>query len=231
MGNGSKVAVIADDDEWFRIALTAILSNNLGFSEVIGASCLDDAIDELSSRKGQVQIALFDLEMPGMESPASLKAVKDFDDNLKIAVVSGSTRRSDILTALETGVNGYVPKGLGAADLTVAIGKILEGTVYVPALLTETSDSKIQGHAKGSAVADDSQIDAEVVRKLTPRQRDVLRMLVAGKSTKEMAAELGLSSGTIKIHLKALYKGLKVNNRASAAVAGSRFMSSGLSLN
>lgn len=216
MENSNKTALISDDDAFFRIALKSILTLKLGFGKVVETGSLDDAIEALAQMKGQCHLALFDLNMPGMESPASLKAVKDFDPQLKIAVVSGSTRRNDILSALDTGVNGYVPKGLGPADLTKALEQIIAGSVYVPSLMTETVEKP---SSPEPGLPQRSDFD-----RLTPRQRDVLKMLVEGKATKEIATDLGLSDGTVKIHLKALFKTLGVKNRAAAAVAGSRLM-------
>ena len=119
MTSRNRVALIADDDEFFRMALATILTGKLGFSDVVQTASLDEAVEKLSAR-GDVSLALFDLAMPGMESPASLRAVRDCFTKLKIAVVSGSMRRRDILSALEAGVHGYVPKGLGVAELAHA---------------------------------------------------------------------------------------------------------------
>lgn len=129
--NASGVALIADDDEFFRIALGFILKSKLRFTEIIETGSLDEAIERLSERE-DVSLALFDLAMPGMQSVASLAAVRDVHPDLKVAVVSASSRRSDILSALTAGINGYVPKGLGATDLAEAVRAILNGSVYVP---------------------------------------------------------------------------------------------------
>jgi DNA-binding NarL/FixJ family response regulator len=220
MDVSSDVALIADDDDFFRIALRTILTREIGFSEVIETASLDDAIEQFSERN-DISLALFDLAMPGMESPASLKAVRDFHNETRIAVVSASTSRSDILSALEAGVHGYVPKGLGAAELTAALRLIIAGTIYVPPVIADRSlISEEPNRARpGAVVAEKPVIDV-----LTPRQRDVLKLIVEGDSNKLIARKLGLGEGTIKIHLAALFRTLGVKNRAAAAVAGSRLM-------
>lgn len=209
----SKTALIADDDEYFRIALKSILLKK-GFENVIETDSLDSAVESLSEIDGNVSIALFDLCMPGMSSPASLRAVKEVYPKIKIAIVSASTRKADIMNAIETGVNGYIPKGIGAIRLSKALDLILSGLVYIPPIMADGT---------GTSQDRDASRDSEphqLLEKLTPRQIDVLRHLVDGKTTKEIAAGLGLSEGTVKIHLKALFKSLKVRNRAAAAVAG-----------
>ncbi len=218
-----RVALIADDDEFFRIALAFILKSEIGFLDVVEARSLDEAIEALSER-ADIELALFDLQMPGMESAASLAGVRDVHPQLKIAVVSASSRRADILAALTAGINGYVPKGLGARDLAEAVRKILGGTVYVPPSITHRSSDENEAEAAPAPARAGDQA-SRMLGSLTPRQRDVLSLLVGGLSNKEIARKLKLGEGTIKIHLAALFRSLQVRNRQEAAVAGARLLS------
>ncbi|CAN7640324.1 response regulator transcription factor [Pararhizobium sp. LjRoot255] len=220
--DGLRVALIADDDEFFRIALNAILKSKLGFTEVVEAGSLDEAIERLSDRD-DVSLALFDLAMPGMESAVSLGAVRDVHPDLKVAVVSGSSRRADILTALTAGVHGYVPKGLGATELAAAIKAILNGAIYVPPSVAGRTPYSVETVAtpvaKGGADGANRAIEF-----LTPRQREVLLLLIEGFSNKEIARKLHLGEGTVKIHMAALFRSLRVRNRQEAAAAGARLL-------
>jgi DNA-binding NarL/FixJ family response regulator len=202
-----KTALIADDDAYFRMALKSILVK-IGFNNVIETESLDSAIDKLTEIDGKVSIALFDLGMPGISSPSSLRAVKEVYPELKIAVVSGSNKKADILSALETGVNGYVPKGLGPSKLATALEQILNGSVFVPLSMTETTIN-VDGNST-SGISDKEQ--KLVLERLTPRQKDVLEALVQGKPTKQIANDLGLSET------------LNVKNRSAAAVAGTKIL-------
>lgn len=201
--NASGVALIADDDEFFRIALGFILKSKLRFTEIIETGSLDEAIERLSERE-DVSLALFDLAMPGMQSVASLAAVRDVHPDLKVAVVSASSRRSDILSALTAGINGYVPKGLGATDLAEAVRAILNGSVYVPpSIAGRAPPSEAETPAPGGGVQNERHRTIEF---LTPRQREVLQLLVQGFSNKEIARKLKLGEGTVKIHMAALFR-------------------------
>lgn len=214
----SGIALVADDDEFFRIALRTILQSELGFEEVIETASLDQAIEQLAEREN-VSLALFDLAMPGMNGPASLEAVREFNHDLRVAVVSASTRRADMLTALSAGVHGYMPKGLGAGELTAALRRVVEGAIYVP--------PEIAGREQGdepTAGATEKKEDI-AFSNLTPRQRDVLKLLVRGLSNKEIARKLQLGEGTVKIHIAALFRSLGVRNRQAAAAAGARVLS------
>ena len=160
--------------------------------------------------------------MPGMQSVASLAAVRDVHPDLKVAVVSASSRRSDILSALTAGINGYVPKGLGATDLAEAVRAILNGSVYVPpSIAGRASPSEAETPAPG---AGDQNERRRTIEFLTPRQREVLQLLVQGFSNKEIARKLKLGEGTVKIHMAALFRSLRVRNRQEAAAAGARLL-------
>jgi DNA-binding NarL/FixJ family response regulator len=228
------VALIADDDDFFRLAVVAILTRSFGFAEVVETGSLDAALDQLSTRRGAVTLALFDLAMPGMEGPGSLSAVRECFPAVKVAVVSASTERNKILTALEVGVHGYVPKGIGSAELTRAVGMILDGQIFVPASLAvlDGAGPRPALEARGPAFEGrqdwrpEGRQDGRQPRipDLTPRQRDVLALLVEGRSNKEIARRLQLGEGTVKVHMAALLRSLGVQNRAAAAVVGARLL-------
>ncbi|HEX2136828.1 MAG TPA: response regulator transcription factor [Microvirga sp.] len=213
-----RTALVADDDEFFRVALSTILTKQLGFSKVIETASLDEALDRLAE-PSKVSVALFDLAMPGVQSPANLRAVRECFPSTIVAVVSGSSRRRDILLALEAGVHGYIPKSLGITELANALRTILGGTIYVPSSLAElpTDDQSTEAgfdalSSRGGPLS------------LTPRQRDVLQLLVQGKSNKEIARALKLGEGTVKVHMAALFRTLDVSTRSAAAVAGAKLL-------
>lgn len=214
MAATSPTVLIADDDAFFRIALGALLQKQLGFTTVLEAGSLDDALDMLGTRP-EIGLALFDLSMPGMKQAASLAAVRECAESVTLAVVSGSTARADILGALAAGVHGYIPKAIGPSELCRALGTILSGDIYVPPLLANAPPAP-----PAAAPAETSPKDR--AERLTTRQRDVLAGLVRGRSNKEIARELGLGEGTVKIHVAALLKTLQLPNRAAAAVYGAR---------
>jgi DNA-binding NarL/FixJ family response regulator len=206
--------LVADDDEFFRMALRTILTANLEFREVIETSSLDDALRALAERS-EISLALFDLDMPGMRSAASLRAVRECFPDLRMAVVSGSGKRRDILAALAAGVHGYVPKSLGAGELSRALRLIVDGMIYVPSSISIVG---IDDDEPGDLL---SKLSSD---QLSPRQKQVLELLVQGKSNKEIARALQLSEGTVKVHMAALFRVLGVTTRAAAAVAGSELL-------
>jgi DNA-binding NarL/FixJ family response regulator len=215
------VILIADDDEFFRVALRTILTMTFDGAQIIETASLDEAVECLSETS-TVTLALFDLNMPGMESAASLRAVRECFPDVKVAMVSASRRRNDILLALEAGAHGYIPKALGAVEMAAAITTVRSGSIYVPALLTDLSGTEGEPNRPLIASAPTSPPAPETG--LTPRQRDVLELIVQGMSNKEIARALGLGEGTVKVHVAALFRVLGVTSRTGAAAAGIRLL-------
>ena len=214
------IALTADDDEFFRIALRSILTRHLGIQEVIETGSFDEALEKLAERT-DVFLALFDLQMPGLESAMSLRVVRENFPDIRVVVVSSSQHRQDIIAALHAGVHGYVPKSLGPADLARALGLILQGTIFVPtSLAVLASDAEDASDTRPTAFSTEKGAPP-----LTPRQQQVVELLVEGKSNKEIARTLKLGEGTVKIHMAALFRNLGVANRAAAAVVGARLLS------
>jgi DNA-binding NarL/FixJ family response regulator len=234
MNSGKRVGLVADHDPYFRVAAAAILTQHFGFSELIEASSLDDVLERLTEND-QVEAALLDLTMPGMRTPTNLRAIRECFPKARIIVISTYNSRQEILSALEAGIHGYMLKSLPVADLVRALRTVFEGGVYVPPCLADISPSLIEVQLPTNqqpeatpAVASMPSTSIAVVQStsqvhaLTARQRDVLDLLVQGKSNKEIALALKLGEGTVKIHMAAIFRYFGVNNRAAAAVAGAR---------
>lgn len=217
-----RTALIADDDEFFRVALSSVLIDRLHFSEVVQTDNFDSAADALASRN-DVGLALFDLNMRGMKNWQNLRTVRDCFPATRVAVVSGSQDRANILKALSIGLHGYISKGLGISELVRALQSICAGVVYLPPFLPDLPIEDGNPAAEPDAAPPQTRQIASLAE-FTPRQSEVLDMLVKGKSNKAMARELNLSEGTIKFHLSAVFRVLRATNRVEAATSGARLL-------
>jgi len=126
-----------------------------------------------------------------------------------MVVLSASEDLEDMSTALERGAMGYIPKNTPPAVMLSAIKLVLSGGVYVP-------PEMLRNHL---LCGRDISADADA---LTERQREVLELLRQGKSNKAIGSTLGLSLATVKAHVSAVFKGLKVKNRAEALAVAKR---------
>jgi DNA-binding NarL/FixJ family response regulator len=214
-----RAALIADPDHYFRIALESILKTRLGFSIIHQVNTLDEAFDSLIKHP-EISLSLFELNLPGVSGATSLTAVRDCFPSLHVAVVSTSVRRQDILMTLDAGVHGYVPKNVSPAELTAALKLIVDGIIYVPPSMASTPSLVLEGPVLNARPAK----SAAPPDTLTPRQREVLGLLLKGQSNKEIARTLKLGEGTVKVHMAGLFRALGVNTRAAAAVAGTQLL-------
>lgn len=207
-------AIVADDHELFRAALAEILRREFGFHRVIEAESLDAAIEQLGQAPN-VTLACIDLAMPGMNGTASLLGIREVYPDVCLAVITGSERREDILNALGAGVHGYIPKTLRIVDIAAAIRTILDGKIFVPAELAKKLPDMVP---QKPAPRQEPDLKARPYT-LSQRQTEVLTLMAEGKSNKQIARDLGLAEGTIKVHVAALFRTLGINNRVSAVSA------------
>jgi DNA-binding NarL/FixJ family response regulator len=199
-------ALIADDHELFREGLKGLLETSLGASNVLQAGSLDEALDMIAAAESPPDLLVLDLKMPGVTGAEAFSALRDAFKDTKIVVMSASEERSDILAALSGGVHGYIPKSLAVSQIEAALQEVLGGRIYAPAALGERSSCPPPAKV-GPPI---------VVEGLTGRQRDVLSELLKGLSSKEIARNLHIAEGTVKIHLAAIYRAVGVRTRAEA---------------
>ncbi|MGH6816656.1 MAG: response regulator [Hyphomicrobiaceae bacterium] len=210
--------LIADDHGLFRMGLGLLLRDRLGVSEVIEVDGFDAALDRLA-KSADVTLALFDLSMPGMGGPESLAVLRETYPGVRIAIVSGSEDRDNVLKAVSIGLDGYVPKSLPEDEIVKALRMILDGHVFVPRVMTATASAQpARSGPAAPAAAPSPPVPAEIgLDDLTPRQRDVLEGISRGLSNKEIARQLDLAEGTVKIHLAALFARFGARNRTELA--------------
>ncbi|SIS94582.1 two component transcriptional regulator, LuxR family [Roseivivax lentus] len=194
--------LIADDHDLLRDTLVAYLAGEEGVEAEQAAS-----YDEVRTRVTEgprFDLILLDFRMPGMKGLASLaEAMTLSGGGQRVALMSGEASRAVAEEALGMGAAGFIPKTLGAQSLVRAIKFMAMGEQYAPIDFL-TADAPAPGHP--------------LAETLTPRERDVLRGVVAGKSNKEIARDLAISEPTVKLHMKTLFRKLDVRNRTQAAL-------------
>ena len=149
---------------------------------------------------------------------AALAEVREIRPATRIAVMSTSSTRSDVLSCLSAGFHGFVPKLLSDEELLSAIEDLLSGRICVPRSVADDDVSK-------PAIPQVMNFDLEALR-LSRRQHEILPMLAQGMSNKEIARELGIAEGTSKIHTSALLRALGARNRTEAAFMAAKLVGS-----
>lgn len=193
--------LVADDHDLFRAGMRHILLQLADQVEFLEAFDWQTALTQVTKNP---DLALIDLSMPGMESFAGLEALLELAETVPVVVVSGSENVFDMKRSLDAGVMGYISKSEHSPVLLSALRLVLAGGIYVPPKLVQSPPPGLPNQ------------HAALPYGLTPRQYEVLKMLLLGKSNKEIAQEFNLSTITVKAHIGAIFKSLHVGNRAEA---------------
>jgi DNA-binding NarL/FixJ family response regulator len=140
-----------------------------------------------------------------------------------VIVLSGTEDPSVMRTAIERGVRGFIPKAYSSGVMISAVRLVLAGGVYVPPMMrSAVPPGVVAGVPTAEAVRHPSggmpMLD-HLRNVLTDRQVEVLQLLSQGKPNKLIGRSLGISEGTVKIHLAAIFRALNVRNRTEAVVA------------
>ena len=201
--------IIADDHALVRGGMALLIDMATPGAEVLQANSLEQ-VNEFLSETESVDLILLDLMMPGMQGEADIRSICSARPEVPIIIVSVKEDLRSIRSCLAAGAMGYIPK-TSSPDVTVsAIQLVLAGGVYVPPHVLQLE--------AGSASNNDDTEEMENSFGLTARQVEVLELVIAGKSNQVIGEELGLTTGTIKMHVSAIFKKLGVGSRTEAAM-------------
>lgn len=190
---------VADSGSLSRIGLKAVLSEG-GFPQPVAE--VGNFLELCAALPAEnADIAIVDIHLPGLEGASGFAKLLDQHPDLKICALFDVVTREIVSQYLDLGVMGCVDKSRTASEIVDAIVAISEGRPYLSKLCTaDTPPDHAAVHA-GT---------------LTRQQRKVLTVMATGKSNKEIARELGICEGTVKVHVNAAYRALGVHNRVSA---------------
>lgn len=198
--------IVADDHALFRDGVVRILKSLAEDIHVFEAGDAGELFRFLE-KPLKFAVILVDLGMPGIDGVATILEIKKKAQS-PVVVVSGKEENQEIVTLLNNGISGFIPKTVKGEILLGALRLVMSGGRYIPEnvlLTSETSDNPAHG------------------LHITPRQREVLTLVAEGKSNREVATELNISEYTVRIHVAALLKQMDARNRTHmVAVARER---------
>ncbi|MCV2873897.1 response regulator transcription factor [Defluviimonas sp. WL0050] len=201
--------VIADDHPLYREGVARSLSDAEGIT-VVGEGQDADSAVELTEAK-RPDVVLLDLSMPGGGGLSALGRIMTLPEPPVIAMLTVSEDDDDVMQALKAGAKGYVLKGVGSRELVAIVRDLARGQSYVsPALAARIL------HAMRSDSSAKRQ--ANPIEDLSRREEDILKLVAAGKSNKEVGLELSLQEKTVKHYMTTILQKLHVRNRVEAAV-------------
>lgn len=188
--------------------------------EAVVAMNLEELDRAVAAHADELDLALVDIAMPGTQGYQHVARLRTQAPALPVIVLSGSEDVDLMRSLIDLGVLGFIPKAYSPDVMLSAIRLVLAGGIYIPPLLLANAQAQGWQPDTPAAPAHDANRSIDGLRNLlTERQIDVMRLLSQGKPNKLIARDLGISEGTVKIHLAAIFRALNVRNRVEAVVA------------
>jgi len=192
--------LIIDDHPLVRSSIRTLLTGYFKHSECFESATAEEGMRYLDNYP--LHVVLLDLSLPGMGGFEALKLIRHHYADTYVLILSASDSLHDMQRCLDAGAHGYVNKSEPSPVIVSAVNTVLQGDQYTPPMLQTQAGTLLRQRKQAE--------------KITPRQREVLKLLQAGKSNREMADILNISENTIKVHCRDLFKQMGVNNRHQA---------------
>lgn len=200
--------VIADDHELTRAGLRNMLARERGI-EVVGEAADGRAAIE-ACRRLHPDLVLLDVRMPEMDGLTATQAIKAAFPEISVIILTFHENPEYLFQAIKAGAAGYLLKDTTRAELVYAIRQVLRGDSILTAEVARTLLLRLSDES--------THKDARRTSPLTPRELEVLALVVQGKTNRQIAEILTISPGTAKIHVEHIIGKLGVSDRTQAAV-------------
>jgi DNA-binding NarL/FixJ family response regulator len=194
--------LIIDAQFFVRSGLIQLLTSYADDLAIYEAQSFEIA-QEYLRHQSDYNIIFFDMDIPDAEVRPTLQILKKMAPAAHIVLFSWARPLSEIRQALSNGIRSYLPKDSNAEEAKQAIRVLLQNDRYLPDESRLDENSSRQGSAEHF---------------LSPRQLEIMQLLAQGLSNKEIATILGITEGTIRVHLSAIFKAIKVSNRTEATL-------------
>jgi two-component system NarL family response regulator len=188
--------MIVDDHPVVREGLSRIIVSESGMEVIAEAGTGAEALTQY--RKLRPDIVLLDMRMPEMTGIQTIEAIRKEFSNAKIIVLSTYDLEEDIYQSLQAGARGYILKDSPRNELLASIRRVHAGERVIPPNVATRLAERIGGN------------------ELTAREFEVLKLIVKGKSNKQIGDDLGISEGTVKSHVNNILDKLGVTDRTQA---------------
>ncbi|EED9660400.1 two-component system response regulator NarL [Salmonella enterica subsp. enterica serovar Hadar] len=199
--------LLIDDHPMLCTGVKQLVSMAPDISVVGEASNGEQGIDLAESL--DPDLILLDLNMPGMNGLETLDKLREKALSGRIVVFSVSNHEEDVVTALKRGADGYLLKDMEPEDLLKALQQAAAGEMVLSEALTPVLAASLR--------ANRATTDRDVTQ-LTPRERDILKLIAQGLPNKMIARRLDITESTVKVHVKHMLKKMKLKSRVEAAV-------------
>ena len=202
--------LLVDDHALFREGLASIIASQTDF-EVVGEA--NDGLEALvKARELQPDLILMDIEMAGGDGLEATRQIKQELPQVSIVILTVREDEQKLFTAIRNGAQGYLLKNMRAKEILAMLRGVMQGQAAIPPVLASRMLDEFRRLSQSSPSA-----THESLAELTPREHEVLTLVAANTSDKEIAETLYLSLHTVKSHMRNILAKLHVNSRNEAA--------------
>ncbi len=217
--------LLVDDHNLFREGLALLITQGFPQLHLLQAGDIAEAMRQLEAHP-DTELLLLDLALPDSAGTSGLIHLREHAPQVTVVVLSADESPDTVLAAIDAGAAGFIPKTARSGVMQQALRTVLAGGVYLPPAVLLATRGAVANVAPGTAAVttalEPPAPDADAVTGLTPRQCDVLRLLIEGKPNKLICRELDLSESTVKTHLASIFRRLGASSRTQAVVAAAR---------
>lgn len=201
--------LIVEDDPMMQLGLEQSLSAQPQYTLVGQAE--DGYLGVEAALRLKPDVVVMDIGLPRKDGIAATQEIKAALPDVRVVMLTSHTAETEIIAALSSGADGYCVKGASIDRLLSAISAAIEGASYLDPQIAR----RVIEHLKPPTPSDN-------IGQLSQRELEVLKLMVEGKSNPEIAAELYLSTNTVKTHVRGIMNKLSVDDRVQAAVVALR---------
>lgn len=207
--------MIVDDQEMVREGLRLILSMHEEI-DIVGEAANGEELLELL-RNRLPDVILMDIRMPVMNGIDSLKIVKETYPSVKVIILTTFNEDEYIFNGLKFGADGYILKDSNSKEIIKAIKAACEGNMLLHSQVS-LKISKVLHAMEHTSFDEENRIKEKLDNKLTPREIEVVELVMQGKSNKQIGSALFLTEGTVKNYISRILDKLELNRRTELVV-------------
>jgi DNA-binding NarL/FixJ family response regulator len=207
--------LVVDDHSLIREALHGVLKKLTRDAVVLEAANYAQTMEAIASNP-DIGLILLDLTLPDRDGFSMLAELRERNPAVSVVVLSAVQDRANVMKALELGAMGYIPKSARNEVMLSALQLVFAGGIYIPPEILgreHLSQALPRPSERARAIVSPADLG------LTERQLDVLALMMQGKNNKSICRMLNLAEPTVKNHVTAILKALKVTNRTEAVIA------------
>jgi DNA-binding NarL/FixJ family response regulator len=208
--------VIADDHPLIREAIASAISQRFEDIEITEKDDLESTMT-YAEENPDTDLILLDLNMPGMDGLNGIVSLRSAHPDIPVVIISAEEDKNVVLQAVTYGAIGFITKSMPRDKITDAIGQILDGQMYMPPDIFRQPDAP----STGTQREETNTLNPELISSLTRRQLLVFKHMSQGDSNKQIGYDLNIAETTVKAHVSAILRKLKVHSRLKAVLCAS----------